>query len=349
MSLQGICTSDWHLMGMQKVFPHPTEKQIIEINKPYEYAVEHSIEHVFVPGDISDVAHMGEDELIALVTILIAYDSSIHTHYILGNHDVASTKKTSMNVLRVMAENGMFERFHLYTEPAVKRINGIDVCFMPHPHTEVLETKRAPLVFAHIETVGAIGDNGQPLRMKKEALIRQDGDYVFSGHIHQHQVMKKKRFTYCGSLYQKNFGEALPKGFVDFTAKYVGGRLVVEQEFVNSKPNFVLENKLIEKAEDWKTVSKDESIRYKLLIGEGVIVPRDITKEYPNIIYIQSAVHATKINMDGDVEGSTTLRDLPTFNATTGLLKYLRGAELNKRQIKRAREWVREAQSVLQF
>ena len=43
------------------------------------------------------------------------------------------------------------------------------------------------------------------------------------------------------------------------------------------------------------------------------------------------------------VEHSATLKDLPTFSVTTGLKKYLKAAELDPRQIKRAQELVKEA------
>ena len=349
MSLQGVITSDWHLGGMKKVFANPTTKQIVEIHKPYQYAAEHGIEHVFMPGDMSDIPVLSNHDLISLVTLLLTYDGAIHTHMILGNHDVAGVHQTSMDVLRVMAENAMFERFHLYFKPTIVKIEGIHVCFMPFPNNKVPVSPKPPLVFAHIETAGAVGDNGRLLKGGDEKFIRQPRDFIFSGHLHQHQYLKEKRIAYGGSLFQKNFGEALPKGFLDFNAKYVaGGKLVVTYEFINSRPNFTLETKLIQSSEEWESLSKDESIRYKILVGEGVVVPKDITTVFPNIIYINGASSRTKVNMDGTVDnGSVTLKDLPTFSVRTGLSKYLRDAELSPKQIGLAKSLVREAMSSL--
>lgn len=346
--LQGVVTSDWHLGGMTKLFSNPTERQVVEIHKPYRYAVENSIEHLFMPGDMADTSTLQEHEMIALITILLTYDDHVNTYMILGNHDIESIKKTSCDILRVMSENGMFKRFHLFFKPTAMKIDGINTCFMPFPYTKVLESSKPPLVFAHIETVGALGDNGRPLKCEEDKFERQPGDFIFSGHLHQHQYLKEKRIAYGGSLYQKNFGEALPKGFLDFKARYAGGKLKVDLEFINSRPNFVLENKLIETSADWDTLVKDDNIRYKILVGEGIIVPKNITTMFPNIVYINGASSRTKINMDGTVDnGSVTLKDLPTFSITTGLSKYLRDAELNPKQMKLAKQFVREARADL--
>jgi hypothetical protein len=352
MALRGIVTSDWHLNGMAKIFRNPTEKQIAEIHKPYRYAAEHGISHVFVPGDMSDVPRMDEHTLISIITLLLTYDGHIHTYYQLGNHDVAHTTKTSMDVLKVLADSGFFKTFHLFYQPTLKKIDGINCCFMPFPHNQVLEAPKPPLVFAHIEVAGAIGDNGRPLKHgDDEKFKRQAGDFIFSGHIHQQQFLRSKRFAYCGSLYQKNFGEALPKGFLDFTAKYVnGGKLSVHHEFVNSHPDFTLETKLIESSDDWDTLTHDENIRYKILTGEGVIVPKNIMRDFPNIIYLMGAAKSVKVNMEqeeGERSAELTIRDLPKFNITTGLKRYLKESEMNDPQVKRAKSLVREARAAL--
>lgn len=346
MGLHAVVTSDWHLLGMNKIFRDPLARQIEEIHKPYRYATENGIRHIMVPGDMCDVPSMDDRTLITLITFLMTYDDHIETHYQLGNHDVAHNSKTSMDVLKVLADSGFFKRFHLYTKPTVKKIEGVYCTFMPFPFEEVPESPKPPVVFAHIEVAGAIGDNGRPLKHgNDEKFIRQEGDYVFSGHIHQHQILAKKRFAYCGTLYQKNFGEALPKGFIDFEAKYVGGELKVKPNFISSKPNFTLETKIITCSDDWETLSKEDNIRYKILTQEGIIVPKNIQREFPNIVYIQGASKSVRVNMEQEegVDQAASLKDLPTFSVTTGLKKYLKDAELDPAQVKRAIALVKEA------
>lgn len=351
MALHTLVTSDWHLMGMNKIFKSPLERQLAEIHKPYQYAIEHGIRHIMVPGDMSDVPRLDDHHLIALITFLLAYDDHVDTHYMLGNHDVAHTTKTSMDVLKVLADSGFFKRFHLYTKPTVKKIEKVNCVFMPFPYMEVPECDKPPLVFAHIEVAGAIGDNGRPLKHgNDDKFIRQEGDYVVSGHIHQHQILKKKRFAYCGSLYQKNFGESLPKGFIDLKAKYSkAGDLLVKPDFISSKPDFTLETKIITCSDDWNTLTHEENVRYKILTEEGIIVPKNVMREFPNIVYLMGAGKSVKVNMENDQidVASTTIKDMPKFGITTGLKRYLKAADMNPKQVTRARDLVAEARRVV--
>ncbi len=357
MALRGVVTSDWHLGGMGKVFPNggATKRQLAEVRKVYKYAGDNAIEHVFVPGDISDKTVLSE-HLIALISLLLQYDDHFFTYYTVGNHDFHSVdvsesgeeiaSKTSMDVLKLLVDNGFLKRFKLFYQPETIKIDGVNVCFMPFPHTEVIKSSKPPLVFAHIEMAGAIGDNGRVLKHgNDDKFIRRPGDFIFSGHIHQNQYLKKKRFAYCGTLFQKNFGESLPKGFIDFNAKYVNGKLVVSHEFIRNKPGFILQEKLIQESADWDTLVKDDSLRYKILIGEGVVVPKNVMKEFPNIIYLNGASKSMKVKMDGspDMTGSLTVQDLPTFSLKTGMKKYLVDSDLDKKQRIRASSLVNEA------
>jgi hypothetical protein len=364
MSLRGVVSADWHIGGMSKVFPNggATTLQIAEIHKVYKYAADNAIRHVFIPGDISDKTVLTEHDLIALISLFLWYDDHFDSYYMAGNHDFHSvdvetkdgetkvTSKTSLDVLKLLVDNGMLKRFKIFYEPEMLKLDGVNVCFMPFPHQNVLAASRPPLVMAHIEVAGAIGDNGRVLKSGNDhRFIRQSGDFVMSGHIHLYQYLKAKRFAYCGSLYQKNFGESLPKGFIDFEAKYVKGALRVSHEFVSTKPGFTLQQKLIQESSDWESLVHDPTIRYKILTGEGVVVPKNVMKDFPNIVYLQGASATAKVKMDGtlDMTGTLTVQDLPKFNTRTGLTGYLKAAELNTQQIRRAKSLVAEALSHL--
>ena len=349
MALEALVSSDWHFEGMLKSLGvNSVDKQILEVRKVFEYAVEHGIQHVFVPGDVTDKPTMSDRTLITLISLLLEFDNSLHVYMLYGNHDTESVNKTSLDVLKVLAENGFFKQFKLFRNPETIKVDGINVCMMPYPHQKVLKSAKPQLVFAHIETAGAVGDNGRELRVHEDKFIRQEGDYVISGHIHQHQVLRAKRFTYCGSLFQRNFGEALPKGFIKIVAKYSGGELKVIPTFINSHPNFILETKLITEQSDWETLVQDENIRYKILVGDGITVPRDVTREFPNIVYLNSSSSRTTITTDGqNIEGGVTIKDLPTFRISTGLSNYLKQSTLERAGRNRAKALVKEAMSAL--
>ncbi len=347
MALHCVVASDFHLDGMQKVLQNPLPYQIKEIDKVYDYAIANSIGHFIMPGDLCHTPSMSDDTLLAVITLLLKREGSgVETRYIAGNHDVESLHKSSLDILAAIAEAGFFKAFHVYKQPAVKKIDGIQVAFMPFPHTVVPECSKPPLVFAHIETPGALGDNGRPLRGgHDDDFKRQPGDFVVSGHLHQYQYLKSKRIVYCGTPYQTNFGESLPKGFLDLKARYVNGNLKVTFEHIDQRPNFVLETRVISEDQDWEKLSTETNVRYKVLVEEGLVVPRKIADQLKNIVSITGISSKIKVSTEGvsDALGVTTANSLPSFKITTGLKHYIKLAGHDGKQLKRAQTLAREA------
>lgn len=341
--LEAVSTSDWHLDGgISRLFPHNAlDKQLHEIRKPFNYCVENGLRHLFNPGDISDKARLSEETLIALITLLISY-KRINFYYILGNHDFARVGKTAIDVLKVLVDNDALRNVHLFHKPTVREIDGVDVCFLPYPFNKVPKNERPLLVFAHGEEPGAMGDYGQPLKVKddsKHKIFRSKEDFVISGHVHQYQYLKNSRWIFNGSLYQKTFGEKHPKGFVAFNAKYKDRALKVGHEHIDSQPEFRLIDILIESERDWKRIEKSENEFYRVSIGEGVIVPKGLTREIPNVISING-----KSNKQGVVEGEIAVaKNMPKITPLTGLVEFLMANKLEKKEIKLAVGLVKEA------
>jgi len=347
---RGIATSDWHLMGMTKVLGANASKiQLNEIRKIYEYAVSNGIKHVVSPGDITDNPNMDDSTFIQLLQFLLEWDSKVKTYYLVGNHDWEHRDKSSLDVLKVLAENGVFKNFRIFYQPKIIPIDGVLCAFLPFPHLDVPKSKKFPelgrLIFAHIEVQGAIGDNGRPLKTGHlDKLKYTDKDYVISGHIHQHQILKQKRFTYIGSPYQKNFGESLPKGFIEFQAKNTNEGLKVKTEFVDNHPSFILKNVVIKEQSDWNLLEKDTTIKYKIHVDKNsdVVIPKNIMTDFPNIVHL-SGFDSTKVKNADTIKVS----DIPKINMKTGLSMLLKKEGFSKSQIKMAREMVQEAISSL--
>ena len=340
--LRGISTSDWHLDGgLVRFFPLTAlEKQFAELEKIFVYAVENDIHHIFMPGDLSDKARLSEATFIALVALLMKYDRYITFYYSLGNHDVAHVGKTSLDVLKVFADAGAFKNVHLFTTPEVMDIDGVDVAFVPFPHTKAPKTDRPKLVFAHVEEAGAMGDYGVPLKHATMKLLRDKRDYVFSGHLHTHQILKAARMAYNGAPYQKTFGESPNKGFIEFQSKYQDGKILVKQNFVDNKPGFRLDTLKIEASEDWDKLEKGEHVFYRVYLGEGVVAPKNITMEFPNIVQINGSSCRGGGAMELDIVSKD---DIPKITPLTGLIEFLHKHDLTKHEVKRAVAMVKEA------
>ena len=347
-TLEGVSTSDWHLDGgVARLFPlKALEKQIAEINKPYQYCIEQGVRYMFVPGDLSDKARISEETFIALVALWLKYDKFVEMHYIAGNHDFTHVGKTSLDVLKVFCDNSVFKNVYIHDAVETLDFDGVDVTFVPYPATSAGKSSKGRLVFAHVAEVGAIGDNGIKLKVVDHRVSRGKKDYVISGHLHTPQVLESSRICFNGSLYQKTFGESLPKGFVHFKAtSHRNGDLGIKIDHINSRPDFILENRTITCEADWDLLEEGEHVFYKLTLAEGVIAPKSITRDMPNIININGTTYrGREVVESGKLESES---NVPRITPLTFLIDFLHRFDLDKKEIKEAVGMVKEAMQEL--
>lgn len=335
-----VVTSDWHLGGMQKVLPNPVQSMIHEIHKPFRYAIENGIDNVFVPGDISDTERLDEHTFIQLVSLLLTYDKHLYTYYIRGNHDIAHKYRTSLDVLQFMSDKKFFKRFKVFKTAELIYVDDVPIKMIPFPEKEV--DNESALIFAHVESPGAVGDNGRMLKCKKDQVHRVKGDFLVSGHIHKYQYLKSSRTLYCGSLYQKNFGESLPKGFLDLNVSYSKGQLLVEHDFIPNQPEFLLKTIHIRSMNDWEKIQNDPTIRYKVLVerNSGIIVPKNMLRDYTNIVYLNGVDRSIENGLSNTEVKN--LKSLPKFNPVYGLEGFLARQGHSNEHIKEAKAIVAE-------
>lgn len=347
--LEGISSSDFHLEGMFKHFADATSRQLREIDKIYQYGMSKGIRHVFIPGDISDTPHMKFATYMQLVMFLKKYDGVINSYYIGGNHDRSDVESTSCDFLKMIADHGFFKSFRIFLQPEQDRIDGTLVNFCAWPCYETMTEKEGCLNFAHVEYNGAIGDNGRPLKTKHE-FRSHERDFTISGHIHQYQYLKNKRAIFNGNPYQKNFGEALPKGFVHFKARTSKNSVEVKHRFIDNMPNFRLETVVVESPKDFARLKDDNNIRYKLLVAPDVLVPADLRLTYPNITggIFNSETKKAATNDDAPmVEQLGQVAQISRVKPTTGLNNWLAGEGFSKKEISMAKGMVKEAMNEL--
>ncbi|QYW04517.1 hypothetical protein pEaSNUABM14_00192 [Erwinia phage pEa_SNUABM_14] len=334
--LEALATADWHLEGLSNHFPQDhVDRQLETIDRIYQYALEHGIKHIFIPGDITDKFRMDDETKRRLMQHFLKYDGIIESHYCGGNHDWADMTTTSMDLIKTFCEWSFLKSLHIYLRPEQVEIDGIVVNFLPHPAKESIKHKKPCLNFCHVEAVGALGDNGRPLKAKHDIKV-DPRDYTISGHIHLHQVLEKKRFTYCGAPYQKTFGESLPKGFIHFKAQYKNKELVVKQKFVDSKPGFRLETVFIETQKDWSRLEANSAIRYRVIVKEEVSIPADIRTRVPNISQINST--NKRVDLDNIDTVDVSELALADIDPRDGLKDYLKASGIKKSLRVRARK-----------
>lgn len=324
--LSFLVTSDWHLEAMKKHFPEDhLERQFSSLDRIYQYALTKGITHIIIPGDISDRQKMDDETKARLLHFFMKYEGIIESHYIGGNHDWADATATSMDLINQFCDWKFLKSLHVYMKPKQVKIEGITVNMLPHPARASIKSKKPALNFCHVEASGAKGDNGRLLKVKKDIAVHED-DFTISGHLHMYQYLKKKRFLFGGAPYQKTFGESRPKGFLECSAKYKNGKLIVKHDFVTLKPNYQLDTVSISRQKDWSKLEVNPSIRYRVYVDDGVTVPADIRTRIPNIAQILGMGHGGKdldvsrINVDhiGEFEVEP-LNGLKDWLKTSGL------------------------------
>ncbi len=347
--LEALIASDFHLGKLARFFPNDhLERQIVEIRKAYQYAIENGIKYVIIPGDVSDTPTMEERAFMAFVSLVHEYDKHITSIYIQGNHDVQDIKKTSMDVLNLLVTKKFFKNFKLYLTPKQINLGGIVVNMLPYPCNESLPNKidvdQGCLNFAHIERTGALMDNGRPSNRKSEHDFKcKKADYTISGHLHTYQEMKKQRTLFPGSIVQVKFNDQPKKGFVHLKAKYVEGRLVVTHKFIDSKPNFVLKRIVIEKESDWEQVENDKYAIYEVRLADGVIAPSGIRSQCPNIF----SIIGSKLSVEDVHTDIAKVKQLPSMDITSGLSQFLKSQGIKKKNRKLGLELVQKERNRL--
>lgn len=323
--LHAIVTSDWHLDSLANHFPNSVQMQLEVIDRIYQYAVQNGIKYVIIPGDISDKDEMPDDTKRSLLQHFLRYEGVVESIYIGGNHDWRDTTSTSMDLINTLCEWKFLKSLKVYLTPEQFELEGVLVNALPYPATESIKSDRPCLNLCHTETVGAIGDNGRPLKAKHSVSVA-DGDFTVSGHIHLHQFLKKKRFLYCGNPYQKTFGETDAKGFCELKAVERDGVLKVKYEYIETKPGFSLQTIIINEQADFSTLKVNPNIRYRLYVGETVVVPSDLRVRIPNIAQILSSTKSQSIVLEQ--------KHVTALHPSTGLKTLLKAEGASKKQVK---------------
>lgn len=336
--IRGIVTSDWHLggnlssiLGLEAI-----NKQIAEIKKIFDYCVMHSIKDFFMLGDLTDRVTIVDNYLIEILKLLFTYEG-INFYFILGNHDIESKSKTSIDLIELLNNNQVFgNSVKLYKKRTGTLINGIECLFLPYtksglyPLPDQKNGKNGRLIFMHDGLKGSLNDNGTRYPIDN-TISRNPYDIVFSGHLHTHQTIKDV-IIYPGSPYQTKDSESLPKGWLEFEAYYTRSEnLYVEWQFVHNTPAFILKKEVIKSESDFERLEK--GYIYTLAIEKDVQIPLDLSQKY-NIHKINNTNKITALKEQIDLTSKIT--------PITGLLQYLKRQNLKDTDIKWCINYIKE-------
>jgi DNA repair exonuclease SbcCD nuclease subunit len=342
-----VCIGDLHLGAFGNIFAdmdNPDALVFEAVQQAVDYAKYNGIKTLIFLGDLFDAPEPSQHQVTQLLAFLLTlrdYD----VHIITGNHDYEHISHNALEIADFVIRAGMLPHVKLYLKPTQTSIDGVPFCFFPWPHHNRKKFKLTgpPSVnIAHVEQTGALTDSGR--KIEEGVKLDQDsGDAWVIGHLHRRQEIG--RIFYPGTLFQKTFGEPLPKGFLHGEAELRKGKLKFKGKWQAIQPPFVLENLRIEAPEDLRQVqaysTTDRPIkRYKLFIKNSVALPPTFRVDNPHVVRIdgwKTKQEAEQLEKGNLVLSPAALSDTKKliFNDLSTTLKE---KGLNKPQRKKARK-----------
>lgn len=247
-----------------------------ENEKVLAWARERGINNVIQSGDVCDSPRMSYEAQIAASTFFSRNDD-MNFHVYLGNHDMYGETPRSGHSLQLLKLLYSKPNVKFYTKPATIDMDGACVRFLPYPHEDF--DPRA-LNFFHKEVYGSKGDSGR--EMKDDKLTKTKA-VVAAGHLHTaHRI---RNTYYCGTLYQTNFGESLPKYFhhINFNTPADYSIDLVEHE-----PTYKLHTVILKTRDDLALIPRGQHNLVKLVIQDGADVSASDYADFSNIAVLKN-------------------------------------------------------------
>ena len=291
--LEFVTIGDLHLEKNFKYFERAEGLRLIfkQVDKVIAYARQKGIKHVVQLGDVTESAYPDDLTVTTLLRYLLS-NSDLTWHFLRGNHDVDDADNNSLNIPKLFAEMAL-RNVSIYLNPKVIKLNGIRLCFLPYPYTNVPKTSKEKIVFAHREFSGSIRDNGTK---NKEGDEPPTKDHWILGHLHTYHRLTK-HVLFVGSIAQHTFGEGIEKGFAHFSITKEGKRLNVDHKFIPIDPTYRYLVKTIRKAKELENISDKHTDLYQLIVKDNVIVPERFRLDHPNVIDTLSFTKKSQIKL----------------------------------------------------
>ena len=327
--MEALGVGDLHLGKLDSIIPDANRLIAQSLAKVMDYAIENGVTNVFFYGDIGEKPRLSYESHVALFNVLFKKRyKDLSLKFILGNHDWAEEGTHSLQVLETIAP---FVRrdIQVYSKPEVVDVDGSPIHFLPYPYNE---TKKGCVGVGHFEVKGSKRDNGRTIDEGFETNATN-----LLGHLHTcHRV---SRNFYSGTLFQTNFGEALPKSFHHVRWGQGSKPRDMEVENVRFKPPWKLINLTVNTEADLKVIGKDKRSYYKLFLKDGLDLDLNrILTENPNVLRHNTfkSKNDLEVLMERDWDFDLDVaQGLSEFDQKEVITEFMSNAGLKKSQIKR--------------
>lgn len=328
--MEAIGIGDLHFGKLDSLIPDVNRFIVRALSRVFDYALENGVTNIIQYGDVGEKPRLNYESQVALYGLLGKKKyRELNLHFILGNHDFAEDGTHTLQVLDVISKWREPNNLKVYTKQELVSIDGVPFNFMPYPFTE---TKKDKINVGHFEVSGSLRDNGRRI---DEGI--QTKHHTLMGHLHtKHKV---RNTHYSGTLYQTNFGEALPKYF--HHVKLPKGAPVSEMEVENVKfnPPWKLLNETISSVQDLDRLEHEPYTLYKLFLKEGLDLDiNQVLTDYPNVVrhnvFKNKKDLETLVTREWDFDAET-VNDTSSFDELEVIKEFMSTAGLKKPQVAR--------------
>jgi hypothetical protein len=255
--------------GLAKYIENPDRFVMGEVQKVLDYGKRKGVLQVVFKGDICDGPRMSYEASLAFMDLIDA-NPDFEFYIYLGNHDMyGETPELGHSLQLLQRVYAKSKRVRIFTRPKTVMIDEVPVRFLPYPHMDF--DKRA-LNFFHKEVYGSKSDSG---RINNDKVLSKSRAVAVGGHLHTAHRIRNTDFV--GTLYQTNFGEALPKYFahIEFDSPHE-----YEIKLVKNNPLYKLHTVVLQDRGDLKYIPTAKTDLVKLVIQDGCDVG---TQDYAHL------------------------------------------------------------------
>ncbi len=207
-----------------------------------DQAINNSVEHIVITGDVFEEPKPAT----YIITLFMAWlkkcqANQIHVHIIEGNHDILRTGNITYSPLDIINEADL-DYIHIYREINTFFLETTAFTIIPFRDRKSYQTKSnsealnilnneliyelasipttyKKSIIGHLAIEGSIPIGDELDDVSNELFcplsMFKGYDYVWMGHVHKFQVLKKKPYiSHIGSMDISNFGEAGHKKYI---------------------------------------------------------------------------------------------------------------------------------------
>jgi len=258
--------------GLAKYIESPDDYVWSEVDRVCAWARKRNISNVILYGDICENPRMSYAAMLAFEAG-VRRNKDLDFIVYLGNHDKLARESNEGHSLQIL-QRMRLKNLRIFTEDTYLEFGKQKVKICPWPSTAF---DPRCLNFGHTEVFGSKLDSGR--KCEAEELPKSKA-VIAMGHLHTNH--KVRNTYYSGTLYQTNFGEALPKFFHHI--KYTSPD-DFEINSIPFDPKYKLFNCVVETSADIDALPTDPHHLIKLVVKDGADL--DVPAR-PNIVINKS-------------------------------------------------------------